>query len=375
MATDGRRRVLRVAGGGLGRASCRASAFVVLALAAQAWAGPGSGGRLDAGESNDLAPIERARGVHDLRGADAGPVTLVAKARLLNLVGGDRDLDYALVVYGPGHWFQRVATGGHIEFRGRIPGTEWRRRPASKKSYRLAEAEMLLDPTVHLRLAPGATVRKHWREAIGEVAAECLEVGPLADYWQHDVSDTEHLPEVALDAHQTVRLCFAPDSGMLVRADYGGSFPRFEYSGLVALGAKQIPRSMRCFEQKKLVVEAEVTNLAPSEAAGPDVDALPDDVETWPACDHPTLPRLISKKPVKHYSEAKARRQFGQLVCHAEVSTGGNLHDLAYVDDGAKPYLVAAINLAIDEWVYEPATCDGKPVPFELYLTVQFPPR
>ena len=375
MAIDDRANRLGAAVPRRGSRGTRGRSVALLVVGCLATLGPGVVGPVQGADDSALGPIRRAQAIHGLRGADAVPLTLVAKAKLLNLVGGDRDLDYAFVVYGPGHWFQRVATGGHIEFRGRIPGTEWRRRPASKKSYRLAEAEMLLDPTVHLRLAPGATVRKSWREAIGEVAAECLEVGPLADYWQHDVSDTEHLPEVALDAHQTVRLCFAPDSGMLVRADYGGSFPRFEYSGLVALGAKQIPRSMRCFEQKKLVVEAEVTNLAPSEAAGPDVDALPDDVETWPACDHPTLPRLISKKPVKHYSEAKARRQFGQLVCHAEVSTGGNLHDLAYVDDGAKPYLVAAINLAIDEWVYEPATCDGKPVPFELYLTVQFPPR
>lgn len=101
----------------------------------------------------------------------------MAHATLCQLVGGDRRLDYALATHGPGHWFERVAAGGHVELRGLVQGTNWRRRPASKKSYRLLEAEMLLDPATHLRLAPVATVRKTWSEQIGGIEADCLEVG------------------------------------------------------------------------------------------------------------------------------------------------------------------------------------------------------
>jgi hypothetical protein len=251
----------------------------------------------------------------------------------------------------------------------------WRRRPASKKSFRLLEAEMLLDPAAHLRLAPVAAVRKTWSEQIGGAGAECLEVGPRDSYWQHDVSGTAGMPEVAYDMERTVRLCFDTSTRALLLADYGGNFPRFEYSGLITVGGKQYPRSMRCFEQKKLVVEAEVASLAPGEAADPAAASVPEGAESWPACDHPTPPRLVRKKPVEHYAQAKARRQFGQIICHAEVSTGGNLHDLDYVDDRGQAYLVAAVNLAVEEWLYEPATCQGKPVPFEFFLTIQFPPR
>ena len=328
-----------------------------------------------ASDGGSLALVEEARRAHDVRAGDSGPLTLVAHATLYHLVGDDRKLDYALVTYGPGHWFERVAAGGHIELRGLAQGTRWRRRPASKKSYRLLEAEMLLDPAAHLRLAPVATVRKTWAEQIGGVGAECLEVGPRDSYWQHDVSDTAEMSEVAYDVDRTVRLCFDTSTRALLLADYGANFPRFEYSGFVALGDKQFPRSMRCFEQKKLVVEAEVTSLAPGEAADPAAASVPEGVESWPACARPTPPRLVKKKPVEHYAQAKARRQFGQIVCHGEVSTGGNLHDLEYVDDRGQAYLVAAVNLAVGDWLYEPATCEGKPVPFELFLTFQFPPR
>jgi hypothetical protein len=335
----------------------------------------GVAGESAAQGAGDLAPVERALRLHDLRAGDAGPLTLIAKGTLHHLVGGDRSLDFALMVYGPGRWFHRLAAGGHVELRGLTDGSHWRRRPASKKSYALVEAERLLDPASHVRLAPGASVRKTWSEVVGGLGARCLEVGPLDVLWLHDVSDTARLPVVGYDGERTVNLCFDPDSGALVRADYGGNFPRFEYAGAVEMGGKRFPRSLRCFEQKLLTVEAEVLGLSPAEVPEGGDSALPEGVESWPACDRPAPPRRAVKKSVQQPAYAKARRAFGQVICRAEVSTGGNLHDLAFVDDRGHAILRAAVDVALPEWTFEPATCNGTAMPCEVYITVQFTAR
>lgn len=202
-------------------------------------------------------------------------------------MGGDRSLDFALMVCGPGRWFHRLTAGGYVELRGQTDGSYWRRRPASKKSYALVEADRLLDPASHLRLAPGATVRKSWLEEVGGQSDQCLGVGPLDVFWLHDVSDTAKVPEVGYDGERTVNLCFEGNSGALLLADYGGNFPRYEYSGAVELGGKRFPRSLRCFEQKLLMVEAEVLGLLPAEVPVGGNSAVPEGVESWPACDRP----------------------------------------------------------------------------------------
>lgn len=81
------------------------------------------------------------------------------------------------------------------------------------------------------------------------------------------------------------------------------------------------------------------------------------------------------KKSVQQFAYAKARRAFGQVICRAEVSTGGNLHDLAFVDDRGHAILRAAVDVAVPEWTFEPASCDGKPIPCEVYIAIKFTAR
>ncbi|MEW6338239.1 MAG: energy transducer TonB [Acidobacteriota bacterium] len=351
----------------------RLGSVVAAALTAGSWGSVVLGDAAAAVEG--LAPVEQALRLHDLRAGDAGPVTLIARGTFHHLVGGDRGLHFALMVYGPGRWFHRLTAGGHVELRGRTNGSHWRRRPASKKSYSLVEADMLLDPASHLRLAPGARVRKSWSTDVGGASAQCLQVGPPDTFWLHDVSDTAKLPEVGHDLERTVDLCFDRNSGALVLADYGGNFPRYEYAGAVELAGKRFPRSLRCFEQKRLMIEAEVVGLSAAEVPEGGAASLPEGVESWPACVRPAPPKVVAKKSVLQPAYAKARRAFGQVICRAEVSTGGNLHDFAFVDDRGHAILRAAVDVAVPEWTFEPATCDGTPVPCEVYLAIQFTAR
>jgi hypothetical protein len=83
---------------------------------------------------------------------------------------------------------------------------------------------------------------------------------------------------------------------------------------------------------------------------------------------------LVKKQPnPRILAHSKAHRQYGTVSCLAEVGTDGRIHDftwLRFVAGGP----AAAAKEAVQEWVYEPATCGGVPVPVTIYIMYIVPP-
>ena len=327
------------------------------------------GGASASGQTADpaMAPLARAAELMDLRQESSGPFRLRVKAKLLGLVTGDREGEITLLLSSPDAWFEATRFPGYNDLSGRSGAREWRKRNLLAKPYRMHQLTTLLDPSRHLRLAPGARVKRTWT---GEGGLTCLEAGPTRDLWQHDRSGVSALAPIGESDSNPVTLCFDPTSGALRRADYGLPLPRFEYEGEVALGSRRFPATMKCYEANDLAIEAAVVELAVEAAREAAEFAVPDGAEAWPFCAEPEPPVMVAKREAKQ-TAAQAKGQFGTVVVQAEIGRDGILHDLTYLGSRAR-LLRGPIEKVIEDWKYRPASCQGEPIPFTIYIKYTF---
>jgi len=346
---------------------------IVLCLAALMFAAPRAATAEDQ-QQKGVALIARAAQLQNLLAPDTGPFRLRAHVKLLGLVDGTREGEYLLMAASQAQWFEQVRFPGYSELTGLNEGQAWRKRNVIDKPFRFHEVAQLLNPARHLRLPANAEIKKLTQKDIRGVKAFCIEASPTRDLWQKDTAGRAAISPVGIRKDSQVTLCFDPDTGALLSALYSTSLPRFEYEGQVTLGNKAFPKVLRCYEGNELVVEATVQELAKEEAQDPAGFAPPAGADKWPSCETPEVPQLVDKKKMNQdlLASAKARRQYGTVICLAEIGTDGFVHDLAVLQ--WRGMFSLAVKEAVSVWRYTPATCNGVPVPSEIYLAYTFPP-
>ena len=357
----------------VGLSSLRPAWPALIALAALASAGAAPALAADDEQQRGVALVARAGTLENLLSPEIGRFRLRVHVKLFRLVSGTREGDVLLLAASPSQWFKQVRFPGYTETTGLNGGQLWRKRNVIDQPYRFHEVSRLLDLESQLKLAPGAEVKGVSQRTVGARPALCVAIRPTTALWQNAVAGRAAISEVGRSSESQATLCFDADAGTLLLADYGKGLPRFEYEGQVALGAKAYPRTMRCFEGKDLVVEATVVELVADSGAQTEGGfEAQSGAELWPQCDAPAPPRLVTKKDPGDSSYAKARRQYGTVVALAEVGTDGLIHGLAFVQERAG--LSGNVKEAVKEWRYAPATCNGVPVPSEIYLAYSFMP-
>jgi hypothetical protein len=346
---------------------------IVLCLTASSIAVPQASAAEDQ-QQKGIALVARATQLQRLLAPDTGPFRLRAHVKLLGLVEGTREGDYVLMAASHAQWFEQVRFPGYSELTGVYDGQAWRKRNVIDKPFRFHEVSELLSPARHLRLPANTEVKKLWQKDVRGVNAFCIEVSPTGFLWQKDTAGKAAISPVGISKDSQATLCFDPASGALLSAAYSNALPRYEYEGQVTLGNKVFPKVLRCFEGNELVVEATVQELAKEESQDPAGFAPPAGADKGPYCETPEVPRLVEKKQMNEelLVSAKARRQFGTVICLAEIGTDGLIHDLAVLQ--WRGIFSLAVKQAVKDWRYAPATCNGVPVPSEIYLAYTFPP-
>jgi hypothetical protein len=325
-------------------------------------------------QQKGLALVARATQLQGLLAPDTGSFRLRAHVELFGLVEGTREGEYILMAASHAQWFEQVRFPGYSELTGVYDGQAWRKRNVIDKPFRFHEVSEMLNPAKHLRLSPNAEVKKLSQRDVRGVNAFCIEVSPTGDLWQKDTAGRAAISPVGISKDSQVTLCFDPASGALLSAAYSNALPRYEYEGQVTLGNKVFPKVLRCFEGNELAAEATVEELAREESRDPAGFAPPAGADKWPYCETPELPQLVDKRKMNQdlLASAKARRQYGTVICLAEVGADGLIHDLAVLQ--WRGMFSLAVKEAVSVWRYAPATCNGVPVPSKIYLAYTFPP-
>ncbi len=88
-------------------------------------------------------------------------------------------------------------------------------------------------------------------------------------------------------------------------------------------------------------------------------------------CDTITHPVVIEKVNPKYPEEARKEKIMGLVTVEAVINENGTVDDLEVLDSAHESLSVAAVD-AIEQWKFEPALCDGKPVGVYYNLTVAF---
>jgi hypothetical protein len=326
-------------------------------------------------QQKGLALVARAAQLQTLLAPDTGPFRLRAHVKLLGLVDGTREGEYVLMAASHAQWFEQVRFPGYSELTGVYDGQAWRKRNVIDKPFRFHEVSEMLNPAKHLKLSPNAEVKKLWQKDVRGANAFCIEVSPTGDLWQKDTAGKAAVSPVGISKDSQVTLCFDPASGALLSAAYSNALPRYEYEEQVTLGNKVFPKVLRCFEGNELAAEATVLELAKEEGRDPAGFAPPAGADKWLYCNEPEPPQLIEKKKLDegYLTYGKARRQYGTVYCLAEVGADGHIHDFTWLQ-GRFGSLAGAVKEAVKEWRYQPALCNGVPVPMTIYLAYTFPP-
>jgi hypothetical protein len=343
--------------------------LVVLALAAP------SAGAAEDKQQQGIALIARARSLEKLLASDTRPFHLRAHVTFFGMVAGTSEGEYLLFAVSPEQWFEQTRFPWYTELSGLNDGVRWRKRNLPDKQFRFHQLEQMLSPAYHLELPADAQISKLVQKEIAGTKALCIEASPTAALWQSDRAGRAAISPVGVSKDSQVTLCFEADSGLLRSATYEADLPWFEYEGQVTFGNKVFPKVLRCYEGKDLAVEATVEELAEEALQDPAGFAPPAGADKWPHCANPDPPQLLVKKQpgARILAHCRAHREYGTVYCLAEVGTDGRIHDftwLRFVAGG--PAL--AVKQAVQEWVYEPATCGGVPVPVTIYLTYIVPP-
>lgn len=140
---------------------------------------------------------------------------------------------------------------------------------------------------------------------------------------------------------------FISQGGELVRSCFYSDFQKF--------GNKLFPRSIRCLEGERLLLDARIVQLTLQDPADKSVFAAFPGAKELPNC--PVQP----KNPEAIDSPNPVGATGGPVVLSLIVGTDGRPHDVKVVTSGGAAMDEGAL-AAVLRWRFKPGTCEGQPM-------------
>ena len=296
------------------------------------------------------ALVARAVQVSGLKTTAERPVRLRGRVELFGMMRGKTVGQYTLQVGGPGLWWDMLRFTGWSEMHGTAGNQRWRKRSVANKPLRMYQALHTIDLSWHLRPPAGISITS--------------------------VSEKKGAPCVSVERPDGRRgeLCFDPATGMLASAEYDSPKEFFTFEGSVSAGGLRYPKVLRCVSGAEPAVQMDVEELVPDAVTGAKAFAAPEGAETWPACDaaEPPVP-VVQKTTARNPVYTRARRIYGTVMGYAEIDMHGYVQELVTVE-ARHGVLMKTVQEVTSTWRYQPAKCNGLPMPFETVVRVKFMP-
>jgi TonB family protein len=172
--------------------------------------------------------------------------------------------------------------------------------------------------------------------------------------------------EIEREAKSSSSVCINDTTGAIVRDSSSYSDSDFQ-----PIGVKLFPRSLNFIEEGKKVAKVSISELITPADFTPDLFAPPSGALQQAGCMNPMVPRIVNKVPPVYPTGARQQRVQGTVAVDTEIGVDG-VPRMKKVVANPDPSLVKSAVDAIKAWKYESATCDGKPVPIETVLRVNY---
>ena len=230
--------------------------------------------------------------------------------------------------------------------------------------YFMFEFDSLIHPKDVLALGAKQAYEKTHRRSQNGAQLICVDVSDRADN------------AVERGAHIVRTICFDENSGSLVNVDYHGYehrhtpyVSRIEYSDFRPVQGKLLPFQMRALHGGQTFMSFKILDVGnPPNQDSPIYRSRPD-WQFWSQCDDMRIE--LKRKPKVFFQRPDRRREAGDVVFYSVVEPDGSVSHVRVIK-GETERLDQAAAVGIQQWLYSPAVCDGKPVRTELAISVDF---
>ena len=267
--------------------------------------------------------------------------------------GKPLDGSYVLLWNGSEQWREEITFPGYSEVQVGGKGMIFIKRSTEFLPLRIDQLHSALGfgssppwgSFFHLELRPGEALKKTHDRRINGAQARCLDI---------------------IDQGKSERtVCVDSSTGTFVRES------KFRDTGLVPIGPKVFPQSVSWTENGKPLAEADIGELKPLVQTPPNAFGPPQGAVARIGCMNPFPWRRIHSVPPKYPEQDRQSHVQGSVAVYAVIAKDGVPQGLRVVN-GISSGLNQASMEAIQQWRYEPATCDGVPVDVETTITVNY---
>lgn len=254
---------------------------------------------------------------------------------------------YSLFWNGQDQWREEINIPGYSEIKVADKNAILVKRTTEYLPWQINVIHGLLDYAQYLAVAPNEKIKRVLNREISGIKAACV--------------------EIAFQSSGSRQVCIDPSNGALVR-----ELP-FVDENLTSVGTKVFPFSLSYLDHGKLIAEATVTELkTPAQFSASKFDPLAGGV-SQPKCDSKKVRagKLIARvNPVYPVAQRYAHVE-GTVKLYAVIGTDGIPHNLEVLSS-VDPALDASSLEAVQQWRYEPYTCNGIPVEVESVVQVNY---
>jgi TonB family protein len=186
--------------------------------------------------------------------------------------------------------------------------------------------------------------------------------------------------EIKQELHVMKIVCFDAKTGSLLSVEYPGYenhhapyVGRLEYSDFRPYQGKLFPFQMRALRAGQPFITLKILDIGtpPEENSG--IYKKRDDWTFWARCES-EVGELKRKVDPIYPVDAGQHLEGGVVSFYAVVETDGSVSHVRLIK-GTTERLDQAARVAIQNWLYAPKVCDGKPVRREIELDVEFWPK
>ena len=294
--------------------------------------------------------MERAHRLTDFRSKGSDPFQMTADFTLLDQGRDQQTGTYTLLWLSPEKWREEISLHDFTQVRILIGQKLWRQRSGRVLPY---AAYLLQSEFNALNLMKPLTSEKY-----SSVKTRNLN-GKPADCFK-----------VRRGPRKGEELCFEPASGVLlsIGSRQNGTF----FSHYEQWGSNLVPQTITTYSQGSASRVFEITDIESPRLPDSRAFTPPQGSVEMPGCQDPTSPRLLTKVRKREVELGNLRHHSGAFQMLGEVGVDGTFH-LLHVIHSPNKELDGPVLRAVSRMRYQPASCDGTPVPVD--VEIYYKPR
>ncbi len=281
----------------------------------------------------------------DPRSGSTDPFKLNAKVSIQRDGHMVEDGSYRLLWFSPTRWREEISSNGFQQVRVGGNGGIWQTREPSYPTFRMWQLMQAINFYARLSLWPIETpskIKSKKRDGVEfRYISTTRKDSPTRTIWK---------------GSPLRELCFDENLPELVREEYIPANRSYEFSDYSSVGSRKMPKRIRIFDGKNLVVEFSVQTLETVQESASALIQKPSDATWLNWCPNPNPAEAVPPFP--------AWEGRFDVVVYGSIETDGRWHNLKILESGSSAKDAAVLNQMAEER-FRPATCNGVAVAVE----------